>query len=600
MAWLANSMKLIGKYGKAAKVVVSGVLNVVAPGSGSLLSLAGEVLDAAQDVSENTQRERWEAEMLARMGQSETELQRLGQLLECLLAPLAVLCDKAAAFADQAEDLPDIIGRALAANPALSEALHGIEGIKVQFDAFHADLRRVARNQADAIPVYERMNRVADYFDELWAAGINPRDFAHYVQSHREAVARIELGKTADLDGLLLDMRSATPKAASVCVLEAAAATREGDYPAAQRALATAVRLRPQDANLAELSRRVTVLATQATPKRDPARTDSPASEVGRLQPGDTVDGWLLETRLGAGGWGQVFKASREGQTRALKVMHPNHATDRAFVERFKKEIEALMRLPRHSNLVRVESFGYCTARQTWYLVMEYLDGQTLEQFLAFKGPLTEGQVRKVFPDLVEGLARAHKVGIVHRDIKPGNLIFRQSDQRLVLVDFGLAVGVEDFGRTRVGGISIQFAAPEQHFGDPATQASDVFSLCAVIHSALNHDKPELRKPHYFTPSLAPDSLREVLTAGLRSNVRERLQDAGQLLAALRRAHSESRKLSSNVRSNSNLGQRPSVRAREHSQRKGQIEGLKAQAAEQLKKNLTGERLAIRSPTNSG
>ncbi len=182
---------------------------------------------------------------------------------------------------------------------------------------------------------------------------------------------------------------------------------------------------------------------------------------------------------------------------------------------------------------MRVESFGFCTTRQTLYLLMEYLDGPTLESSLASKGPLTEGQVRKVFPDLVEGLARAHSAGIVHRDIKPSNLIFRRSDQRLVLVDFGLAVGVEDFGRTKVGGISIQFAAPEQHFGDPATQASDVFSLCAVIHYALNYDKPELRKPHCFTPSLAPESLREVLVAGLRSNARERLQDAGQLLDAL-------------------------------------------------------------------
>ena len=104
-----------------------------------------------------------------------------------------------------------------------------------------------------------------------------------------------------------------------------------------------------------------------------------------------------------------------------------------------------------------------------------------------------------MFAHAIEGLAKGlNAAGIVHRDIKPGNLIFRKSDQRLVFVDFGLAVGVEDFGETKVRGILVNFAAPEQHYGDSATQASDVFSPCAVIHFALHYDKPELRKPHRF------------------------------------------------------------------------------------------------------
>jgi serine/threonine-protein kinase len=70
---------------------------------------------------------------------------------------------------------------------------------------------------------------------------------------------------------------------------------------------------------------------------------------------------------------------------------------------------------------------------------MEFVDGPTLEQYLAAQGPLNEAQVRKVFADAIDGLAKAHAAGIVHRDIKPGNMIFRKSDQRLVFVDFGLA-----------------------------------------------------------------------------------------------------------------------------------------------------------------
>src|SRR5262249_42243887 len=195
----------------------------------------------------------WEQELLQATQHNTAELQRLGQLFELLGGELATLCDKAAAFANQPDDLPDILGRAIAADPALSHGLHSIETIKTQFDAFQSDLRRLSRNQEEALPVYARMHRVCDYFDELWALGIRPRGSARQVQRRHEAAARIAQGDTADVDGLLLELRTAAPQAASVCVLEAAAATREHNYPAAQRALTSAVKLRPGDTELADL-----------------------------------------------------------------------------------------------------------------------------------------------------------------------------------------------------------------------------------------------------------------------------------------------------------------------------------------------------------
>lgn len=531
MSWKEQCLTFVKKYGKAAKVVATGVLNVVAPGSGTLVSWVEMACDKACGVAQD----HWEQSLLEATQANAAELQRLGQVFELLSGDLASLCDKAAAFADQLDDLPDILARAIAANPDLSRALHAIEEIKRNSDAFKDDLRRlIAHNEEEALPLYARMHRVCDYFDELWALGIRPRDFAQQVHRRGEAAARITQGDTTGVDVLLLELRTAAPKAASLCVLEAAAAMREHNYPAAQRALTSAVKLQPRDVELVELSRRATVLATQVTP-RTPAVPE--AEEPPRLQPGETLDGWLLEARLGAGGWGQVFRATRAGQTRALKVMHPQYAADPGFVARFKTEIASLLRVPRHPNLVGIEAgsaFGYCAERRTWYLTMEYIDGPTLEGYLARKGPLSEGQVRKVFPDAIAGLAEAHRAGIVHRDIKPSNLIFRKQDSRLVFVDFGLAVGVEELGQTKVGGLSALFAAPEQHYGEPATQASDVFSLCAVIHYALQYDKPELRKPNRFAPSLIPESLRAAMTQGMKPNAEERLPDAGQLLAAFR------------------------------------------------------------------
>jgi TPR repeat protein/predicted Ser/Thr protein kinase len=537
MSLWQTCVSLVRKYGPASKIVTTGVLNVVAPGSGALVELAGHAIDAASESAEQIARADWERQVLARLGQSEAELARLAQLLEYLTGPLAAICDKAAAFADQPADLPEIIQRAIAANPSLSQVLHQMNHLKEQFGVFQADIRRLAERQDEAAGVYARMHRMADYFDELWQAGVRPQEFVRLLQQRAEVVASIERGQTQGVDAVLLELRTATPKAASVPILEAAAAVRAFDYPAAQRALDTAVRLKPDDTELLELSRRVTGLTNRARsnqPSPAPAAAASAATTgLGRLQPGDELDGWRLGERLGAGGWGQVFRATRGGQTRALKVLHTDYARDRRFVERFKKEIGALQRLPRHANLVRIDDFGYCEQRRTWYLTMEYVEGPTLERYLAEKGPLSEGEAREWFTAVVDGLAQAHAVGIVHRDIKPVNLILRASDRRLVLVDFGLAVELEDLGHTRVGGLTVDFAAPEQHYGKSGSQASDVFSLCAVMHYALHYDKPEQRKPHRFTASLAPASLREAMSRGLVLSESERLANAGQLREAL-------------------------------------------------------------------
>jgi hypothetical protein len=524
-------LSLVGKYGPVAKVVATSVLNVVAPGSDKLIELVGQAIEAVSESADRSLREDCEQELRDRLKQNEVELARLGQLMEALTGPLAEVCERAAASAHQIERLPDIVSEAIGQDPSLARVLHQIGMIKEQVGVFQADMRRLADRQDEAAPVFVRMNRVAEYFEEMRQAGIQPKDFARLMHAYRQVVAHIQHGQPQGLDVLIQDMRAATPNAVTIPVLEAAAAVRDFNYPQAQRALKTALRLKPGDRELSELSQRVTVLETRSTPKQP---RPTVAKEMPRLQPGDTLDGWQLEERLGAGGWGQVFRAVRDGQTRALKVMHPDLAADRPFVERFTKEIATLQRLPRHPNLVRIDSFGYCPERKTWYLALEYVGGPTLESYLAKKGPLTEAQVLKVFTDVIDGLAQAHAAGIVHRDIKPSNLIFRgeNDDEPLVLVDFGLAVYVEEVGHTRLGGLTLHFAAPEQLYGGPATQASDVFSLCAVIHYALNYDKPEQRKPICFSASMAPESLRAALTRGLAVNVAERLADAGQLRQA--------------------------------------------------------------------
>jgi hypothetical protein len=125
VSWKDRCLSFVKKYGKAAKVVAGAVLNVVALGSGALVNL---VCDKASDIAQD----HWEQSLLQATQNNTEELQRLGQLFELLNGDLAKLCDKAAAFADQPDDLPDIISRALAADrdsgwgwTALQELLHG-------------------------------------------------------------------------------------------------------------------------------------------------------------------------------------------------------------------------------------------------------------------------------------------------------------------------------------------------------------------------------------------------------------------------------------------------------------------------------------------
>ncbi len=150
MSLLQTCLKLVRKYGVATKVVASGVLNVVAPRSNTLVDLAGQAIEAASHASEGLVEEQFRRELLARVNQNEAELARLEQLLEFLVGPLAKVCDQAAKFANQPHDLPDIVNRAIAADPSLNQVLHQIGNLKEQFAVFQADIRRLADRQDEA------------------------------------------------------------------------------------------------------------------------------------------------------------------------------------------------------------------------------------------------------------------------------------------------------------------------------------------------------------------------------------------------------------------------------------------------------------------
>jgi formylglycine-generating enzyme required for sulfatase activity len=533
MSWKDKAIKLYKRFRAPTKFAAKMILGAVVPGGPAVVQFVGEVIDCVYE----TTKDNLAIEEKRLPTATQADWQRVEEILDLLAGEVAPLMEQVAKLDGLEEKATETIRLALATDAHCRDALRRLDHLARRFDRLEEQNKKLLQGQGYAagmleemLPLMRRMSGVADYIDDLCQAGVSAADFRSCLHEFQDAARAFREGHIAQATTYFQKAAQSQPQSAAAAVALAGVKAADQDFLAAEKSIARAARLRPEDAELAELHRRVTVASRGATP-----REQSAASDTWRQAPkvGHTLDGWKLDLLLGHGGWGRVFKASRDGEVRALKVMHPELSRDWQFVERFKKEIETLIKLPRHANLVRIEGFGFCMAQQTWYLTMEYVDGPTLEQYLTAKGPLSEAHIRKVFPDTIDGLAKAHTDGIVHRDIKPGNLIFRKSDQRLVLVDFGLAVGVEDFGQTKVGGISVQFAAPEQHYGKRATQASDVFSLCAVIHYALHYDKPDQRTPDGFSPDLAPPSLRDALIGGMKYNVGQRLRDAGQLLRAL-------------------------------------------------------------------
>ncbi len=380
--------------------------------------------------------------------------------------------------------------------------------------------------QEEMRPILRRMVGVCDYMDELRATGCTAEQFGLFLTRFNHAYAAFAGRQYGEAERLLTDAAVEQPQSAAVAVALAATQTAEHQFLRAEGTLARAVRLRPGDAELVELHRRVTILSRRGnTPPETLAAGPVP------LQPSDVLDGWKLEQLLGRGGWGQVWKASRAGQVAALKTMHPELGRDPSFVERFKREIKALMRLDHHASLVEIDTFGY--DRGSWYFVMQYVEGVAVENHLGRHGALNWEQARPLFTGFAEALALAHTRGIIHRDIKPANLLLRP-DGSGVLVDFGLAGLVDSSGNTGKAGYTPLFAAPEQLRSGQADARADVFSLAATLYYSLLYNDRARREPHCFKAALVPEAVRMLLSRSLDNDPAERPADAAAFLAALR------------------------------------------------------------------
>jgi eukaryotic-like serine/threonine-protein kinase len=288
---------------------------------------------------------------------------------------------------------------------------------------------------------------------------------------------------------------------------------------------------------------------------------------------GDLVNATLISNRyalgdrLGSGGMSTVYRATDRvlERTVAVKVLAEHLSDDDKFVARFRREALAVAKLI-HPNIVQVYDTGVDQARH--YIVMEYVEGRSVAQLLQSRGPLGGELAVEIGTQACAGLEYAHRQGIIHRDVKPGNLMViggpaRQrrrdssahdpptDDMTVKLTDFGIARAAEQTRLTQVGSVvgTAAYLAPEQARGEEATPSADLYALGVVLYQLLTGRLPwegstlaelAIRRenerplpPTSYDPDV-PEALSKAVLRSLESDPDARYGSARELARSLR------------------------------------------------------------------
>jgi serine/threonine-protein kinase len=257
------------------------------------------------------------------------------------------------------------------------------------------------------------------------------------------------------------------------------------------------------------------------------------------------VDRYELTSRIAIGGMGEVWRAQDEvlGREVAVKLLRREYARDETFLARFRAEARNAASLS-HPGIASVYDYG--ETHGTAYLVMELVDGEPLSAWLSRQGALPATTAVPLVQQAAAALQAAHDGGVVHRDVKPANLMITP-DETVKVTDFGIARAGDQLPITRTGEVmgTAQYLSPEQAVGEPATPVSDVYALGVVAYEALTGRRPFDHDSAVATalaqvndqpdplPDNVPGPVADVVLWALEKDPAHRPQSAAELGAAL-------------------------------------------------------------------
>src|SRR5438067_3982588 len=260
---------------------------------------------------------------------------------------------------------------------------------------------------------------------------------------------------------------------------------------------------------------------------------------------------YKLQDPIGRGGMATIYRGQdlRMDRVVAIKVLREVYSTDPKFVTRFQREAKAASAL-QHPNIVQVYDYGQTDGN--YFIVMELVEGTDLRRYLRSRGVLAVDRAIIIAHDVALGLGAAHRRGIVHRDVKPQNVLVGR-DGSIKLTDFGIASVYKDINAERLTTTgmtlgTVQYYAPEQAQGEIVSPAADVYALGIVMYEmlagrtpfdgdtpvavAMQHIQDLPTPPSHLNPSIPP-ALEEIIMRCLEKVPEMRFRDGSQLARAL-------------------------------------------------------------------